>query len=73
VLSWLKTHRKYAEVSVVSNSLSLNAVSSKGFCEMPLNELLGLYENRTVLNQDDIEFADYAWQLYCSDNPVRIA
>jgi len=73
VLSWLKTHRKYAEVSVVSNSLSLNAVSSKGFCEMPLNELLGLYENRTLLNQDDIEFADYAWQLYCSDNPVRIA
>jgi len=37
------------------------------------DSVLKLYENRIVLNQDDIEFADYAWQLYCSNNPVRIA
>jgi hypothetical protein len=73
VLSWLKMHRKYAEVSVVSNPISLNNVSSRGFCELSPNNLIDLYENRIVLNQDDIEFADYAWQLYCSDNPIRIA
>lgn len=73
VLSWLKTHRKYAEVSVVSNPISLNSISSKGFCELSPDSVLELYENRIVLNQDDIEFADYAWQLYCSNNPIRIA
>ncbi len=25
-----------------------------------------------VLSQNDIEYADYVWQLYCSDNPIRL-
>ncbi|MCG5644249.1 DUF1835 domain-containing protein [Flavobacteriaceae bacterium LSUCC0859] len=73
VLSWLKTHRKYAQISVVSNALSLSDKSAKGFCELAKDTLLEMYASRVYLNQDDIEFADYAWQLYCSDNPIRIA
>ena len=34
--------------------------------------LLQLYERKQVLTQDDIEYADYVWQLYCSDNPIRL-
>jgi hypothetical protein len=30
------------------------------------------FDNRIVLSQDDIEYADYVWQLYCSDNPIRL-
>ena len=41
-------------------------------CDLSNEQLLGLYENRTVLNQDDVEYADYVWQLYCSDNPIRL-
>jgi len=35
-------------------------------------QLLDLYERRSILSQDDIEYADYIWQLYCSDNPIRL-
>jgi hypothetical protein len=31
-----------------------------------------LYKNRIHLSQNDIEYADYVWQLYCSDNPIRL-
>ncbi|MFZ9004680.1 MAG: DUF1835 domain-containing protein, partial [Robiginitalea sp.] len=31
-----------------------------------------LFKKRVELSQDDIEFADYVWQLYCSDNPIRL-
>ena len=35
-------------------------------------KVMELYEKRTKLTQDDIEYADYVWQLYCSDNPMRL-
>src|SRR5690606_24602721 len=43
-----------------------------GLNELTDEQLLNLYENRKTLNQDDIEYADYVWQLYCSDNPIRL-
>ncbi|TDQ31341.1 DUF1835 domain-containing protein [Zeaxanthinibacter enoshimensis] len=72
VLSWLKTHRRHAEISMVltgkdpetSRLTSLNKLSNE--------QLLTLYKSRKVLSQDDIEYADYVWQLYCSDNPIRL-
>jgi hypothetical protein len=73
VLSWLKTHRKYAQIAIVSRAPSLEISTVKGIGELEPEVLYKLYENRIHLNQDDLEFADYAWQLYCSDNPVRIA
>jgi len=72
VLSWLKTHRKYAQISLVCSGkedesdklYALNALSDEKVRE--------LYKNKTELGQDDIEYADYVWQLYCSDNPIRL-
>jgi hypothetical protein len=68
VISWLKTHRKYAEISLVSYSkekiTDLSTLSEE--------KLLNLYKKKTILTQDDIEYADYVWQLYCSDNPIRL-
>ncbi|MEP0133077.1 MAG: DUF1835 domain-containing protein [Eudoraea sp.] len=71
VISWLKTHRPYAQISLVSsgdedktNKIYLNELASE--------QLLEHFENRTVLEQDDIVYADYIWQLYCSDNPIRL-
>ena len=40
--------------------------------ELTDEQLLDLYKNKKVLTQDDAEYADYVWQLYCSNNPIRL-
>ncbi len=72
VISWLKTHRKYAQVSLVCSGNEDETDKLYGLSELTSGQLLKLYENKTILGQDDIEYADYVWQLYCSDNPIRM-
>ncbi len=72
VLSWLKTHRKYAEISLVCSGKEDQSDKLFGLNELSNTKLVNLYENKTVLTRDDIEYADYIWQLYCSDNPIRL-
>ncbi len=72
VLSWLKANRKYAEISLVCSGKEDNSDKLYGLNELSNEQLFKLYENRTILTQDDIEYADYVWQLYCSDNPIRL-
>ncbi len=72
VLSWLQTHRKYAEISLVCSGKEDDSDTMYGLCDLSDEQLLTMYENRTILNQDDIEYADYVWQLYCSNNPIRL-
>ena len=72
VISWLKTHRKYAEITLVCSGKEDNSGKLYGLNELNNEQLLKLYENKVVLTQDDIEYADYVWQLYCSDNPIRL-
>lgn len=72
VLSWLKTHRRHAEISLVCSGKEDDSDKYYGLSELSDAKLIDLYENRTILTQDDIEYADYVWQLYCSDNPIRL-
>lgn len=72
VISWLKTHRPYAEISLVSCDEDENFENLSGLGELADDQLRKLFTNRTLLTQDDIEYADYVWQLYCSDNPIRL-
>ena len=72
VLSWLKTHRKYAQISLVCSGKEDETDKMYGLSELSEEQLLKLYENKVELSQDDIEYADYVWQLYCSDNPIRL-
>lgn len=72
VISWLKANRKYAQISLVCSGKEDDSDKLYGLTELSDEQLLGLYENRTILSQDDIEYADYVWQLYCSDNPIRL-
>jgi hypothetical protein len=67
VISWLKTYRRYAEIFVV-NAPSID----QNLNDIEDAELKQLFESKVPLSQDDIEFADYTWQLYCSDNPIRL-
>ncbi len=72
VISWLKTHRRHAEISLVCSGNEDETDKLYGLSELSDEQLLRLYEKRVVLSQDDIEYADYVWQLYCSDNPIRL-
>nr|WP_299345465.1 DUF1835 domain-containing protein [Allomuricauda sp.] len=72
VLSWLKTHRRHAEISLVCSGKEDETDRLYGLNELSDEKLFSLYKNKVTLTQDDIEFADYVWQLYCSDNPMRL-
>lgn len=72
VISWLKTHRKYAHISLVCSGNEDETDKMYGLGDVSDEKLLELYENRIELSMNDIEYADYVWQLYCSDNPIRL-
>lgn len=72
VISWLKTHRRHAEISMICSGNEDETSTLYGLNDLNDEQLLKRFENRTVLTQDDIEYADYVWQLYCSDNPIRL-
>ncbi|MGB5238003.1 MAG: DUF1835 domain-containing protein, partial [Flavobacteriaceae bacterium] len=72
VLSWLKTHRRYAQISLVCSGDEDGSEKFFGLNELSDEQLIRLYDNRVHLSQNDIEYADYVWQLYCSDNPIRL-
>lgn len=72
VISWLKTNRKYAEISLVCSGKEDQTEKLYTLTELDNEKLLQLFADRTILTQDDIEYADYVWQLYCSNNPIRL-
>ena len=72
VISWLKTHRRHTEISLVCSGKEDESDKLYSLNELSDEKLLSLYQKRINLTQDDIEFADYVWQLYCSDNPMRL-
>ncbi|PQJ14990.1 DUF1835 domain-containing protein [Aureicoccus marinus] len=72
VISWLKTHRRHAQISLVCSGEQEGQDRLFALCELSDEQLRQLYDNRVELSQDDIEYADYVWQLYCSDNPMRL-
>lgn len=72
VISWLKTYRRHAEICLICSGKEDDSNKLYGLSELSDERLLVLYENRTLLSQSDIEYADYVWQLYCSDNPIRL-
>ena len=72
VISWLKTHRKYAHISLVCSGNEDETDKMYSLGDVSDEKLRELYENRIELSMNDIEYADYVWQLYCSDNPIRL-
>lgn len=72
VVSWLKKYRKGRNITIIQSGKSENHSKMVGFAHLTKEELINLYQNRVQLTQDDIEYADYIWQLYCSDSPLRL-
>lgn len=72
VISWLLANRKYAEISLVCSGKEDESDKLYSLNELSDEQLHSLYRNKKILSQDDIEYADYVWQLYCSNNPIRL-
>ncbi len=72
VISWLKTHRRHARITLACSGRQEGSDKLLGLSELSEEQLQHLFEDRIELTQDDIEYADYVWQLYCSDNPIRL-
>lgn len=72
VISWLKRFRQGKKITLIQSGKIGNGTKLKNFSELTETQLKNLYKNRTQLTLDDIEHADYIWQLYCSENPLRL-
>ncbi|GGH03466.1 hypothetical protein GCM10011416_22990 [Polaribacter pacificus] len=72
VISWLKRYRKGRKISLVSCTSEEIPANRFGFSALTNDQVLEHYKSRTVLTEDDIAYADYVWQLYCADNPLKI-
>jgi hypothetical protein len=72
VISWLKRYRKGRQVSLVCSGKLDNQEKLVALGELSDNQLKEHYTNKTTLTKDDIEYADYIWQLYCSDSPLQL-
>ncbi|WP_272149447.1 DUF1835 domain-containing protein [Tenacibaculum aiptasiae] len=72
VISWLKRYRKNQKISLVCSGKVANSEKMLGLGELSPIQLKEHFKNRIILSQDDIEYADYIWQLYCSDSPLQL-
>lgn len=72
VISWLKRYRKGYQISLVCSGKVDNSNNLLGLSELNSSQIQQHFKNRIELTQDDIEYADYIWQLYCSDSPLRL-
>lgn len=72
VISWLKRYRSGYNISLVCSGKIGNSKRMYALPELNKKQIDSHYKNRIELSQDDIEYADYIWQLYCSDSPLRL-
>ena len=72
VISWLKRYRKGRKISLGCSGSLKGKTKLFGLSELSENQLKEHYKNRVELTQDDIAYADYVWQLYCSNNPIQL-
>lgn len=72
VISWLKRYRKGRKISLVCSGEIKGSEKMLGISELSEKQINNHYKNKIDLTQDDIEYADYVWQLYCSNNPIQL-
>ncbi|MFT7442825.1 MAG: hypothetical protein ACI9Q3_001202 [Maribacter sp.] len=72
VISWLKRYRQGHQISLVCSGEIKGSNKMFGLSQLNATQIKQHYKNRVTLNQDDIAYADYIWQLYCSDSPLRL-
>ena len=72
LISWLKRYRQGEKISLVCSGDVEGSPRKLGLAELSKTQIRDHFKNRVELSKDDIEYADYVWQLYCSDSPLRL-
>ena len=72
VLSWLKRYRKGYHISLVCSGKIDKTTKLYALPELNEAQIQQHFKERITLTDDDIAYADYIWQLYCSDSPLRL-
>jgi hypothetical protein len=72
VISWLKKHKPKATISLVCPEDKTNSNLLLTINDLTSTQLKSAYINRPELSRDDIEYADYIWQLYCAESPLQL-
>jgi len=72
VISWLKKHRPNATIALVSPENKTDSTAFLRLHKLTQKTLISFYNNRVILTKDDIGYADYIWQLYCSKSPLQL-
>ena len=72
VISWLKKHRSNATIALVCPENKKDSKILIKLSKLTQKELLSYFNNRIILTKDDIGYADYIWQLYCSESPLQL-
>ena len=72
VISWLKKHKPNAQISLVCPKHKTDASVLLTISELTTKQLKSAYKHKQELTVDDIELADYIWQLYCAESPLQL-
>ena len=72
VISWLKRYRQGYHITLVQSGKIAGTKKIKGINDFTEKQVHKQFKERVTLTKDDIEYADYIWQLYCSDSPLRL-
>jgi len=72
IVSWLKRYREGRKITLIQTDIQGKSKKPKEINNLTANQIKNVYNKRVELSKDDIEYADYIWQLYCSDNPIRL-
>lgn len=72
VINWLKRYRQGRKITLIQGKAGTQNIKQKKIADLTFNQLSNTFKKRVELSKDDIEYADYIWQLYCSDNPLRL-
>jgi len=72
VISWLKRYRQGYHITLVQSGKIHGSKKIKGINDFTEKQVHKQFKERVTLTKDDIEYADYIWQLYCSDSPLRL-
>lgn len=72
VLSWIKRYRQGYQISIIGGGIETKNNKLTAFTLLSEEQIKGYFKKRVSLSKDDIEYADYIWQLYCSESPLRL-
>lgn len=72
VISWLKKHKPNTTISLVCPENEKDINQPITISDLSQEELKLYYKNRKELYIEDIEYADYIWQLYCAESPLQL-